>query len=391
MRTGRIGIVVCFFIISFWSVWFNGSFGSAANEIECIYSSKGVLTIKGTGTVKFSDIRKSTDDEVGYGVKKIIVKEGIKGIEEKCFYSAFEEVISVELPNTLTYLGNGAFEGCENLKKVRLSENIVQIPDRCFAYCVNLSNVKIPNCVQRIGKNAFLKCERLEELVLPRNMSVWKMPIKGCAMLKKIKNNSTVDCELDDCHGNKTWHVNKKEVKKIAAGTVAIASGKKYKIQYDLLGGKALKKLPTAYEYGSNMKLSDHVSKKGYSFLGWFNWKENQPYYRTDVSPALAKNVILTPFWAKYKVQSIRGGKIKVTLDQRDAVVRFGSFYVRYSTNRNMKNAKVIYTQKAMGNSKVIKGLKKDRYYYIQIACTEGDDDFDNDNIWLGKRKVYVD
>ena len=38
----------------------------------------------------------------------------------------------------------------------------------------------------------------------------------------------------------------------------------------------------------------------------------------------------------------------------------------------------------------MINGLKKNRYYYIQIACTDGDDDFDNDNIWVGKRKVYV-
>lgn len=55
-----------------------------------------------------------------------------------------------------------------------------------------------------------------------------------------------------------------------------------------------------------------------------------------------------------------------------------------------MKKTKVIHTQKDAGNSKVINGLKKNRYYYIQIACTEGDDDFDNDNIWVGKRKVYV-
>ena len=363
---------------------------SAADEIECTYSSKGVLTIKGTGTVKFSDIKKSTEDEVGYGVKKIIVKEGITGIEAKCFYSAFEEVTSVELPDTLTYLGEGAFEGCESLKEIRLSKNIVEIPNRCFAYCYNLSNVEIPDGVQRICRNAFLKCERLEELVLPRSMSVWEMPVKGCAMLKKIKNNSAIDCELDDCQGKKTWRVNKKKVKKIAAGTVAAASGRKYKIRYDLLGGKVLKKLPSAYEYGSNMKLPDYVSKAGYSFLGWFNWKENQPYYRTDLSPSLAENVTLTPFWVKYKVQNISGRKIKVTLDQSGAAVRFGSYYVRYSTNRNMKKAKVIHAQKAAGNSKVINGLKKNRYYYIQIACTEGDDDFDNDNIWVGKRKVYV-
>ena len=190
---------------------------SASDEIECTYSPKGVLTIKGTGTVKFSDIKKSTEDEVGYGVKKIIVKEGITGIEAKCFYSAFEEVTSVELPDTLTYLGEGAFEGCESLKEIRLSENIVEIPNRCFAYCYNLSNVEIPDGVQRICRNAFLKCERLEELVLPRSMSVWEMTVKGCAMLKKIKNNSAIDCELDDCQGKKTWRVNKKKVKKIAA------------------------------------------------------------------------------------------------------------------------------------------------------------------------------
>ena len=61
-------------------------------------------------------------------------------------------------------------------------------------------------------------------------------------MLKKIKNNSAIDCELDDCQGKKTWRVNKKKVKKIAAGTVAAASGRKYKIRYDFAGRKGIEK-----------------------------------------------------------------------------------------------------------------------------------------------------
>lgn len=73
---GKKRKIVWLFLICFLFLSCNTITVSAADEIECTYSTKGVLTIKGTGTVKFSDIKKSTEDEVGYGVKKISVKEG---------------------------------------------------------------------------------------------------------------------------------------------------------------------------------------------------------------------------------------------------------------------------------------------------------------------------
>ena len=65
MSVGKKRKIVWLFLICFLFSNCNTITVSASDEIECTYSPKGVLTIKGTGTVKFSDIKKSTEDEVG--------------------------------------------------------------------------------------------------------------------------------------------------------------------------------------------------------------------------------------------------------------------------------------------------------------------------------------
>ena len=108
----------------------------------------------------------------------------------------------------------------------------------------------IPSSVKTIEKGAFYGCKYLKKLVLPKSLLTWINPIQKCPSLKKIVNRSYLDLNLDDCKGYKKWYVNGKKVTTVFAQKTAVAKGKKYIIKYNLLGGRASKKLPSVYRYG---------------------------------------------------------------------------------------------------------------------------------------------
>ena len=47
------------------------------------------------------------------------------------------------------------FHGCENLKKIKLHEQLSGIGDYAFADCSNLATIYIPDSVTVIGDNTF--------------------------------------------------------------------------------------------------------------------------------------------------------------------------------------------------------------------------------------------
>jgi hypothetical protein len=72
-------------------------------------------------------------------------------------FSNCSSLIEVTIPGTFAYCMSaaGMFSSCASLRKVILSEGIVQIPESMFEGCGNLTNINIPSSVQLIGNRAF--------------------------------------------------------------------------------------------------------------------------------------------------------------------------------------------------------------------------------------------
>ena len=58
----------------------------------------------------------------------------------------------------VTAIAHQAFRDCENLKNVRIGNNITNIGERAFEYCDRLTNITISDNVTSIGYNAFYGC-----------------------------------------------------------------------------------------------------------------------------------------------------------------------------------------------------------------------------------------
>ena len=79
---------------------------------------------------------------------------------------------SVDLPDSVTQIGQYAFKDALNLTSVNIPKLVTAIGSGAFQGCRSLPEIVIPESVKTIGADAFNGCERLTELIIPENVTV---------------------------------------------------------------------------------------------------------------------------------------------------------------------------------------------------------------------------
>lgn len=72
-----------------------------------------------------------------------------------------KDVVSVTIPDSVTYIGYGAFGLCSKLKSVVIGKSVETISECAFRYCESLEKIVIPDSVKIIKEFAFYRCENL--------------------------------------------------------------------------------------------------------------------------------------------------------------------------------------------------------------------------------------
>ena len=73
---------------------------------------------------------------------------------------------TVHMSDSVTGIGESAFENCESLKNLRLSANIETIGKRAFAGCTRLTSIDIPSGVKVLEQEVFAGCTALASITL---------------------------------------------------------------------------------------------------------------------------------------------------------------------------------------------------------------------------------
>ena len=104
-------------------------------------------------------------------------------------------ILKVELPDTVKELGVSAFSGNEfygsfnfsSLERIELSKNISKIENYTFYDCKNLKYVKMPDNITEIGMDAFSGCGALESITIPEGVKkIGNGCFENCTNLQKI-------------------------------------------------------------------------------------------------------------------------------------------------------------------------------------------------------------
>ena len=68
---------------------------------------------------------------------------------------------SIEIPSSVTSIGNSAFRGCSSLTSIEIPSSVTSMGDYTFDGCSSLTSIEIPSSVKSIGFYAFSGCSSL--------------------------------------------------------------------------------------------------------------------------------------------------------------------------------------------------------------------------------------
>ena len=101
---------------------------------------------------------------------------------------------SIIIPNSVTTLGWGNFDACKSLTTATLSDSMSSIPRNTFVDCSSLETINLPASVSSLDWGAFENCSALRSVEIPINATVDANAFDGCTKLeaKSASYNMTI-------------------------------------------------------------------------------------------------------------------------------------------------------------------------------------------------------
>lgn len=166
----------------------DGVFLSSNNLTNLTLSSKitsaGKYAFNNCSNLK--DIRYYIYDDLATYIQKghpaFYVNCGIK------YYWNNQEITTLEIPTSVTSIGNHAFYGCNGLTSVEFPSNLSSIGDWAFSNCSGLTSVDLPSSITKMGECVFYWCKNLSSVKLPSEITAISNSAFGeCISLKNIE------------------------------------------------------------------------------------------------------------------------------------------------------------------------------------------------------------
>ena len=91
------------------------------------------------------------------------------------------------MTDSVTTMDDNAFDHCDILRSVTLSDQIETIGLQTFSQCKKLETIHLPASLKTIGNDAFQYCESLRSLTLPDGTeSIGSLAFRGCSVLEAV-------------------------------------------------------------------------------------------------------------------------------------------------------------------------------------------------------------
>jgi len=130
---------------------------------------------------------------------RITIPSSIRYVRARCFAccKAITSVVfesSTATNTTVLELGDGIFLDGEELRSMKLPNNLTVIPRGCFCGCCSLIDVPIPGTVRTIRFKAFAYCGALRAVDLPESViDIGEAAYSGCSSLARVTIRSSTN------------------------------------------------------------------------------------------------------------------------------------------------------------------------------------------------------
>lgn len=108
----------------------------------------------------------------------------IQYIGDYGFYQ--KNITNIELPNSLTIIGNSGFSTCKQLKSITIPDNVTTIGTQAFYNCTALEYIKLSEKLTKLSNSMFASCA-LKEIEIPASVtSLGSYTFSDCKKLEKV-------------------------------------------------------------------------------------------------------------------------------------------------------------------------------------------------------------
>ena len=130
-------------------------------------------------------------------INEIIFGDHVTEIGTSAF--SWANIKTLDIPNSVTTIGNNAFQDCSNLVTVDIHNSVTTIGNNAFQNCSNLVDIDIPNSVTSIGQYAFSYCTKAKSLIIPNSINnIGLEAFSGCDNLETIYSLITKVFTIDE-------------------------------------------------------------------------------------------------------------------------------------------------------------------------------------------------
>lgn len=110
----------------------------------------------------------------------------------------YDRIYNLEIPDSVTTIGNYTFYGCRDLKSVILHDGVTSIGDYAFAYCSDLESVDFSDGITSIGNYAFAECSSLTKVIIPDSVTtISSYAFYFCSNLERVAISQNIT-EISD-------------------------------------------------------------------------------------------------------------------------------------------------------------------------------------------------
>ena len=354
------------------------------DNVYATLDKSGTLTISGTGDMweDCSEVQEIFEDNnMAEYIYKVKFEKGVTSVGALLFFDTLSRtnynIQSVEMSDTITKIGEGAFCGCRRLEEINIPGSVKVIGSYAFSG-LPLKKCTFNEGLEKICAEAFYQCG-LEWVTIPKSTKL----IERCAFCSSLdgggatkivflSNNTKLE-EKAIGNGSTVTTDRGSTVDKYAQKYGINIKYNQYKstLTFNANGGTVSvkkKQVTSETKYG---KLPN-PKRKGYEFMGWYTKvKGGQRIYK-DTLITTVKNSTIYARWKKISLGKMK--KPKLSSDEyRKIVVSFSSlnkaqgYEVRYSLKKNMKSSKKVKVKNSWTTTREFKKLKAGKKYYVQV------------------------